>query len=83
MKDDTLIHAKNSNKPPLCSLYALGTVCFLMFSQASRGGPKVVADAKGVKSVESAQGTIGLEAQNSELRRILIVNYHSFGTYIH
>lgn len=28
---------------------------------ASRGGPKVVADAKGVKSVESAQGTIGLE----------------------
>ena len=30
--------------------------------QASRGGPKVVADAKGVKSVESAHGSIGLEA---------------------
>lgn len=28
---------------------------------ASRGGPKVVADAKGVKSVESAHGSIGLE----------------------
>ena len=33
-----------------------------VFSQASRGGPKVVADAKGVKSVESAHGSIGLEA---------------------
>ena len=38
-----------------------------ILSQATRGGPKVVADAKGVKSVESAHGSIGLEVPTAAI----------------